>query len=68
MGNLLLIKASGGIRTFKDAKEMIEAGASRIGYKFFLFIFLLKILRYKFKCFYYERKLFIKKIFIYYFE
>lgn len=25
------IKASGGIRTFEDAKKMIEAGASRIG-------------------------------------
>jgi deoxyribose-phosphate aldolase len=25
------IKASGGIKTFHDAKSMIEAGASRIG-------------------------------------
>jgi deoxyribose-phosphate aldolase len=31
VGNRLGVKASGGIRTLKDAVEMIEAGASRIG-------------------------------------
>ncbi len=30
-GNYLKIKASGGIRTFKQAMELIEAGASRLG-------------------------------------
>jgi len=31
VGNRLGVKASGGIRTLKDALEMIEAGATRIG-------------------------------------
>ena len=30
-GDQLLIKASGGVKTYEDAIEMIEAGASRIG-------------------------------------
>lgn len=31
VGNILGVKASGGIRTYDDAVKMIEAGASRIG-------------------------------------
>ena len=31
VGNKMQIKASGGIRTKKDALKMIEAGATRIG-------------------------------------
>ncbi|ABP67895.1 deoxyribose-phosphate aldolase [Caldicellulosiruptor saccharolyticus DSM 8903] len=31
VGDKIKIKASGGIRTYEDALEMIEAGASRIG-------------------------------------
>ena len=31
VGNQLGVKASGGIRTFKDAMQMIKAGATRIG-------------------------------------
>jgi len=31
VGNRLGVKASGGIRTLRDALEMIEAGATRIG-------------------------------------
>jgi len=30
-GTGLLVKAAGGIRTYEDAKKMIEAGASRLG-------------------------------------
>jgi len=31
VGNRLLVKASGGIKTLSDAEEMIKAGADRIG-------------------------------------
>lgn len=31
VGENIGVKASGGIRTYEDAKEMLEAGASRIG-------------------------------------
>jgi deoxyribose-phosphate aldolase len=31
LGGKVKIKASGGIRTLTDAKDMIEAGADRIG-------------------------------------
>ncbi len=31
VGNRLGVKATGGIRTLRDALEMIEAGATRIG-------------------------------------
>jgi deoxyribose-phosphate aldolase len=31
VGELIGVKASGGIRTYADAIAMIEAGASRIG-------------------------------------
>lgn len=30
-GNQMLVKASGGIRTYDDAVKMLEAGASRLG-------------------------------------
>ena len=31
VGPTMGVKAAGGIRTYKDAQEMIAAGASRIG-------------------------------------
>ena len=31
VGDKALVKASGGVRDFKGAKEMVEAGADRIG-------------------------------------
>jgi deoxyribose-phosphate aldolase len=31
VGSEMGVKASGGVRTYEDAKAMIEAGATRIG-------------------------------------
>jgi deoxyribose-phosphate aldolase len=31
IGNKILIKASGGVKTFQDMNDMINAGANRIG-------------------------------------